>query len=34
MVLGVELEAKPADQVELRLQQVDMLFLVMHKLFE
>jgi hypothetical protein len=34
MVLGVELEAKPADQVELRLQQVDMLFLAMHKLFE
>jgi hypothetical protein len=30
MVLGVELEAKPADQVELRLQQVDMLLLVMH----
>ena len=34
MVLGVELEAEPSDEVDLRLQEVDMLLLVMHQLFE
>ena len=34
MVLGVELEVEPSDEVNLRLQEVDMLLLVMHQLFE
>ena len=34
VVLGVELEAELGDQVELRFEEVDVLFLVVHQLLE
>jgi len=34
MLLGVELEADAADQVELGLEEIDVVFLVLHQLLE
>jgi hypothetical protein len=34
MVLSVELKAQLGDEIELRLEIIDVLFLVVHKLFE
>ena len=34
MMLGVKLEPELGNQIELRLQKVDVLFLVVHQLFE
>ena len=34
MVLGVELKAKLGDEVELRFEEIDVVFFVRHKLFE
>ena len=34
MLLGVELKADAADQVELGFEEIDMMFLVLHQLLE
>ena len=34
MLLGVEIESDPPDQIELGFEEIDVMFLVLHQLFE